>query len=137
MRTVFRLPPGRWSLPRNRASGRARARFRPLSIRVVLVEAAFEADVSCLAALPVDDEPHRHPAGGTDRRAVRRLRSLFLELEGDGVDAVAHSRRIGSVREDVAEMAVAGRAANLGAHHALAQVELGLDGVLGSGRVEG
>src|SRR3954451_7090809 len=43
-----------------------------------------------------------------------------LQLQRGGIDAVAQAGRAGAVLEDVAEMAVALRAKNLGADHAVA-----------------
>ncbi len=45
-----------------------------------------------------------------------------FEGQGDGVDAVAQRGRIGAVVEDMAEVGVAVRAPDLGAHHTVAVV---------------
>jgi hypothetical protein len=41
-----------------------------LAVVLLLVEAALEADVACLAGLLVDDEAHRDAAGRADRGPV-------------------------------------------------------------------
>src|SRR5512132_4331335 len=66
--------------------------------------------------------PSRASAGSSP--IVRRL-----ELERAGVDAEALPRRLRAVVEDVAEMAAAGRADDLLAHHPVALVDPHLDGV--------
>src|SRR6185436_13258267 len=53
-----------------------------------------------------------------------------LEVERERVDAVALAGRVRPVREDVAEMRVAGGAAHLDPAHAVAVVDLGLDRIL-------
>src|SRR5688500_13136758 len=47
---------------------------------------------------------------------------LLEKLQGDGIEAISEPRRRRPVGEDVAEMPVAARAANLGPHHAVAAI---------------
>ncbi len=48
--------------------------------------------------------------------------SLLIQINGYGVDAIAHARGGGSVVEDVAQMGVAAGAGDFDAAHAKAQV---------------
>src|SRR4051794_11220839 len=57
-----------------------------------------------------------------------------LQLQRGGIDAVAQAGRAGAVLEDVAEMAVALRAKNLGADHAVADVAFLVDMAISGGR---
>ena len=66
--------------------------------------------------------PQKQPAANV---AFSAWASCALQFERAGVDAVALPGRAGAVREDVAEMAAAGGAHHLGAHHAVARVGLG------------
>lgn len=56
------------------------------------------------------------------RRSARVVSLLGLEVERQGVDAVAESRRPGSVREDVSEVTSAARAGDLGPNHPVSVV---------------
>src|SRR5205085_7236179 len=59
-----------------------------------------------------------------------------LDFERERVHAVAQPRRARAVREDVAQVRVAGRAAGLDPAHAVARVDLLLDRALRRGREE-
>src|SRR5260370_3987528 len=59
--------------------------------------------------------------------AMTKEKSLRLEIHRDAVDAVAQVRRRRAVVEYVAEMAAAAAAIYLGAHHAVAAIDRGLD----------
>src|SRR6185369_11323022 len=61
---------------------------------------------------------------------------LLLELERRAVHAIALAGRLGAIREDMAEMAAALGAMDLGSGHEVAGVGRGLDGV-GDRRPEG
>src|SRR5262245_17254643 len=64
------------------------------------------------------------------RRPFTGLLLGGIEVERQPVDAVALAGRRGAVRKDVAEVGLAGGAADLDPPHAVAQVELRLDRVL-------
>src|SRR6266852_6176526 len=59
--------------------------------------------------------------------AMTKEKSLRLEIHRDAVDAVAQVRRRRAVVEYVAEMAAAAAAMHLGARHAVAAIDRGLD----------
>src|SRR6266581_2549973 len=61
---------------------------------------------------------------------------LLLQLQRRGVDAVADTGRRGPVGEEVAEMAAAARAHDLGANHPVGRVRLLVDRIARGGRVE-
>ena len=56
---------------------------------------------------------------------------LFVEAQGGGVDAIAHSGGVWAIGKDVAEMASAAGAGDLGSDHAVAAVCVLLDVVFG------
>src|SRR6185437_11883895 len=65
-----------------------------------------------------------------DRKGWRATHSLrfWREVQRDPVDAIALVGRRRAVVEDMSQMAAAGRAMNLGAHHAVGPVDRRLDG---------
>src|SRR5947207_12720722 len=73
--------------------------------------------------------PHSEVANPTDA-SVRACRSPLVQLQRGGVDAITEPGRVRAVREDVPEVAAAGRAQHLCAHHAVARVGLLLHGLL-------
>src|SRR5215217_4585033 len=76
-------------------------------------------------------------AGSSPARSnALAARSFSVEIERGGVDAVAQTRRRRAVREDMAEVAAAAGAQDLGAHHAVRRVNLLLDRVRAARREE-
>src|SRR6185503_12766188 len=79
------------------------------------------------------------PTSGCSSATFTPYRSrllLLLELERRAVHAIALAGRLGAIREDMAEMAAALGAMDLGSGHEVAGVGRGLDGV-GDRRPEG
>src|SRR6267154_917863 len=71
--------------------------------------------------------PHKEFPNPTDA-SVRASRLSLVELQRGGVDAVTEPGRLRAVREDVPQVAAAGRAQHLGAHHAVGRVGLLING---------
>src|SRR5207248_3350379 len=112
--------------------GRVRA---DVLVRRVLERPALVADLGLRHALELAKRRLDAPEATCSERSSL-LHLLLLQFECRRVDAVALPGRRGAVREDVAEVAAAVGAHDLGANHAEGRVSLLVDRLLARRRVE-
>ena len=98
---------------------------------IALIENGQRADGSVELPQALRDAGAPGGRSAAAERAGLRLSSSRVELQRAGVDAVALAGRVRAVVEDVAQVAAAARADDLGAPHEEAVVGPGLDPVVG------